>query len=259
MVDVSGKDATERMAVAEGRVVMQAKTLDIVLNGNAVKGDVLGAARIAGIMAAKRTPPAHPALPSAAAHQGRGRHRAGSRAAGLRGAGDRQGHRPDRRRDGGADRGVGRVPDDLRHGQGGREAACGSRASGCSKSRAASPATTGPKRAEAHGVALLSVADALARVLDGVAAAAARGRAADRRRRPGAGRGRRGAAHPAAGRSLGDGRLCGARGRRREACRRRSRSSARSRPAIRSRARSARARPRASSPAAWCRPAPTPS
>ena len=55
MVDVSGKDATERVAVAEGRVVMQVKTLDIVLNGNAVKGDVLGAARIAGIMAAKRT------------------------------------------------------------------------------------------------------------------------------------------------------------------------------------------------------------
>ena len=55
MVDVSGKAATERMAVAEGRVVMQTKTLDIVLNGNAVKGDVLGAARIAGIMAAKRT------------------------------------------------------------------------------------------------------------------------------------------------------------------------------------------------------------
>ena len=55
MVDVSGKDTTERIAVAEGHIVMQTKTLDIVLNGNAVKGDVLGAARIAGIMAAKRT------------------------------------------------------------------------------------------------------------------------------------------------------------------------------------------------------------
>ena len=55
MVDVTGKDATERVAVAEGHIVMQTKTLDIVLNGNAVKGDVLGAARIAGIMAAKRT------------------------------------------------------------------------------------------------------------------------------------------------------------------------------------------------------------
>jgi cyclic pyranopterin phosphate synthase len=55
MVDVSGKAETERTAVAEGRVVMRKETLDIVLNGNAVKGDVLGAARIAGIMAAKRT------------------------------------------------------------------------------------------------------------------------------------------------------------------------------------------------------------
>src|SRR5438045_2412425 len=55
MGDVSGKDSTERTAVAEGRVVMRTETLDIVLNGNAVKGDVLGAARIAGIMAAKKT------------------------------------------------------------------------------------------------------------------------------------------------------------------------------------------------------------
>ena len=55
MVDVTGKDATERVAVAEGHIVMQTKTLDVVLNGNAIKGDVLGAARIAGIMAAKRT------------------------------------------------------------------------------------------------------------------------------------------------------------------------------------------------------------
>src|ERR1700749_5015631 len=55
MVDVTGKDATERVAVAEGKVVMATTTLDIVLNGNASKGDVLGAARIAGIMAAKRT------------------------------------------------------------------------------------------------------------------------------------------------------------------------------------------------------------
>jgi len=55
MVDVTGKEVTERTAVAEGRVVMRKETLDVVLNGNAVKGDVLGAARIAGIMAAKRT------------------------------------------------------------------------------------------------------------------------------------------------------------------------------------------------------------
>lgn len=55
MVDVSAKAATERTAVAEGRVVMTSKTLDLVLQGNARKGDVLGAARLAGIMAAKRT------------------------------------------------------------------------------------------------------------------------------------------------------------------------------------------------------------
>jgi cyclic pyranopterin monophosphate synthase len=55
MVDVSAKSATERVAVAEGRVLMAAKTLDLVIKGNAKKGDVLGAARIAGIMAAKKT------------------------------------------------------------------------------------------------------------------------------------------------------------------------------------------------------------
>ena len=55
MVDVSAKPATERVAVAEGRVVMAAKTLDLVRKGDAKKGDVLGVARLAGIMAAKRT------------------------------------------------------------------------------------------------------------------------------------------------------------------------------------------------------------
>jgi cyclic pyranopterin phosphate synthase len=55
MVDVSAKAATERVAVAEGRVVMSGNTLDLVLKGDAKKGDVLGAARIAGIMAAKKT------------------------------------------------------------------------------------------------------------------------------------------------------------------------------------------------------------
>jgi cyclic pyranopterin phosphate synthase len=55
MVDVSDKPATERVAVAEGHVLMTKPTLDLVLKGNAKKGDVLGAARLAGIMAAKRT------------------------------------------------------------------------------------------------------------------------------------------------------------------------------------------------------------
>jgi cyclic pyranopterin phosphate synthase len=55
MVDVSQKPATERIAVAEGKVVMLPATLDLVLAGDAKKGDVLGTARIAGIQAAKRT------------------------------------------------------------------------------------------------------------------------------------------------------------------------------------------------------------
>ena len=55
MVDVSPKPATERIAVAAGFVRMSAATLDLVISGNAKKGDVLGAARIAGIMAAKKT------------------------------------------------------------------------------------------------------------------------------------------------------------------------------------------------------------
>ncbi|CCE04995.1 molybdenum cofactor biosynthesis protein C [Bradyrhizobium sp. STM 3843] len=55
MVDVSEKSATERIAVAEGRVVMKRATLELIMSGNAKKGDVLGTARIAGIMAAKRT------------------------------------------------------------------------------------------------------------------------------------------------------------------------------------------------------------
>ena len=55
MVDVSAKPATERIAVAEGRVVMRKATLELIVSGNAKKGDVLGTARVAGIMAAKRT------------------------------------------------------------------------------------------------------------------------------------------------------------------------------------------------------------
>ena len=55
MVDVGDKAETVRVAVAEGHVVMQAETLAIVRDGEAKKGDVLGTARLAGIMAAKRT------------------------------------------------------------------------------------------------------------------------------------------------------------------------------------------------------------
>jgi cyclic pyranopterin phosphate synthase len=54
MVDVSDKPATDRTAVAEGAIVMQAETLALIAQGEAKKGDVLGTARIAGIMAAKK-------------------------------------------------------------------------------------------------------------------------------------------------------------------------------------------------------------
>jgi len=55
MVDVSEKSDTKRTAVAEGRVVMAPETLRLALAGDAKKGDVFGVARIAGIMAAKKT------------------------------------------------------------------------------------------------------------------------------------------------------------------------------------------------------------
>ena len=55
MVDVSGKGETARSATARARVVMQPATLALVARGEAKKGDVLGVARLAGIMAAKRT------------------------------------------------------------------------------------------------------------------------------------------------------------------------------------------------------------
>lgn len=55
MVDVSGKPVTDRIAVAEGQVRMQPATLARIIGGTAAKGDVLGVARLAGIMAAKRT------------------------------------------------------------------------------------------------------------------------------------------------------------------------------------------------------------
>ncbi|MBR0646992.1 cyclic pyranopterin monophosphate synthase MoaC [Plastoroseomonas hellenica] len=66
MVDVSDKDATVRVAVARGRVVMAPATLAKIVEGQLGKGDVLGVARIAGIMAAKRTaeliPLCHPLM-----------------------------------------------------------------------------------------------------------------------------------------------------------------------------------------------------
>ena len=66
MVDVGAKAETQRIAIAEGAVIMRRETLDMIVAGNAKKGDVIGVARIAGIMAAKRTheliPLCHPLL-----------------------------------------------------------------------------------------------------------------------------------------------------------------------------------------------------
>jgi len=66
MVDVGDKNVTKRTAVAEGRITMQPETLSLILKGEAKKGDVLGVARIAGIMAAKKTsdliPLCHPLM-----------------------------------------------------------------------------------------------------------------------------------------------------------------------------------------------------
>src|SRR5215203_1838634 len=55
MVDLGGKEHTQREAVATGAVKMLPQTLELILSGNAKKGDVLGVARVAGIMAAKKT------------------------------------------------------------------------------------------------------------------------------------------------------------------------------------------------------------
>ena len=66
MVDVSDKHVTSRSATAKARVLMEAATLSLILEGKAAKGDVLATARIAGIMAAKKTheliPLCHPLL-----------------------------------------------------------------------------------------------------------------------------------------------------------------------------------------------------
>ncbi len=66
MVDVGAKTETERSAVAEGHIRMRPETLALIREGNAKKGDVIGTARLAGIMAAKKTadliPLCHPLM-----------------------------------------------------------------------------------------------------------------------------------------------------------------------------------------------------
>ena len=118
MVDVSEKDVTSRTAIAEGCVVMRPETLALIRQGDAKKGDVLGTARLAGIMASKRTheliPLCHPLLISKVKVDCA----LDESLPGVRVTRGGEGVGPDRRRDGGADRRLRRLPDDLRYGEG---------------------------------------------------------------------------------------------------------------------------------------------
>jgi len=74
MVDVGGKDISHRVAVAQGRIHMQPETLELIRTGGHKKGDVLGIARVAGIMAAKKTAELIPLChPLGGPHRGPGR------------------------------------------------------------------------------------------------------------------------------------------------------------------------------------------
>ena len=120
MVDVGAKQVTERSATAEGFVAMAPSTLDLILEGKAEKGDVLATARIAGIMAAKRTheliPLCHP-LPLDASHC---RFRTAARSVRHPRRGHGEGRGQDRRGDGGFDGRLDCLPHALRYVQGGR-------------------------------------------------------------------------------------------------------------------------------------------
>ena len=117
MVDVSDKSVTDRIAVAQGYITMRPATLALVMDGTAAKGDVLGIARLAGIMGAKKTadliPLCHP-LPISKVTVDLTPDPASARRADHR---DGQNHRPDGRRNGGPDRRVHRRADRARHGQ----------------------------------------------------------------------------------------------------------------------------------------------
>ena len=118
MVDVSDKDATERLATAEAIILLSAEAYRLVVTGTAKKGDVLATARIAGIMAAKKTSELIPLChPLALSHVGvdfdplAGTER-------VPDCREREDDRSDRRRDGGADGRLRRRLDRVRHGQG---------------------------------------------------------------------------------------------------------------------------------------------
>ena len=115
MVDVGGKVETERLAVARGTVTMREETLRLIEESGMEKGDVLGVARVAGIMAAKETARLIPLWPPPAARPGGRRVRVGPGAERGRDYGDGQDDGQDGCGDGGDDGGVGRRAGDLRH------------------------------------------------------------------------------------------------------------------------------------------------
>ena len=118
MVDVGEKDVTERFARAESFVRMQPQTLNLIRDRQVAKGDVLEVARLAGIMATKRTadliPLCHPlAIDGVTVDLSISTTNRADRSDGPH-------PRPHRRRNGSTDRGLGRRPDRLRHVQSGR-------------------------------------------------------------------------------------------------------------------------------------------
>ncbi len=119
MVDVSGKDVTAREAVASGRVLVSAAVVALLRGEGVPKGDTLGVARVAGIMAAKRTPDLVPLCHPLAISGVTVDLTVVDDAVEI--ARDRAHHRPHRRRDGGADGGLGGGADRRRHGQGRRQ------------------------------------------------------------------------------------------------------------------------------------------
>ena len=124
IVDVSAKPTTARTATATATIALSAQTLALVESGSAKKGDVLGIARIAAIMAAKKNRRNHPVVPSVAPiPYRRGFHpspRSQLRKTPYKHSCNRQNHPPNGGRDGGIDRRINRCPDDLRYVKGGR-------------------------------------------------------------------------------------------------------------------------------------------
>ena len=118
MVDVSGKQDTLREAVAGACVHMLPETLALITEGGVAKGDVFGVARVAGIMAAKRTPELIPLCHSLNLTSVEIAFEPDTAASCVHISATRAHHREDRGRDGGAYRGRRRRPDDLRHVQG---------------------------------------------------------------------------------------------------------------------------------------------